>query len=353
MAEPAIAEQYGRAAVDKKAAEWIAAANQIHATAGTHVNYRLRSVSMAGNDEFGPALASGEISMIGASYGVMTQVATAGSDLANTLSTFGADHLVYLVPEVDQNGWAGHARNSQIVTVAFDAAMENPVLVAHEMAHSGAALSDLTGNECDGLWLMCGNGGQGALASTTPFKASELDAIAQAVNGTLPAVEDFSEAGYLGRISAEMPVVGHLVVESAASSVAENGGAVDITVRLVPSDPLTDIDRPVSAQLYVSGVAATAGEDFEETLVQLEFLPGETEKAATIQILDDSVAEQAEAIEVGVRYGNGVEADSVIVVQITDNDSSGGGENPGGGGGGSFGWLSLAAMGLLLRWRRK
>lgn len=83
-------------------------------------------------------------------------------------------------------------------------------------------------------------------------------------------------------------------------STSEGAGSLDITViRRGPSD------RAFSVDFFVIGGTAVKGEDYELEAGTLSFEPLEVEKVVTIELINDSEAEDNETIELGIRNATG------------------------------------------------
>jgi hypothetical protein len=115
-----------------------------------------------------------------------------------------------------------------------------------------------------------------------------------------------------------MPII---AFTSASQTVSENAGAVNVTVSITPT-----VTEQVTVPLTVTGTA-TSGEDFTVP-TSLVIEPGDTTKILTIQVIDDSVANEVDETVIvtlgtptpaGQAALGGVETRQ-FVLTIVDND---------------------------------
>jgi hypothetical protein len=118
---------------------------------------------------------------------------------------------------------------------------------------------------------------------------------------------------------APAPQPGKLQLSSSNYSVTENGGTAAITVTRTGGS-----DGAVSVNYATSDGTATAGSDYTATSGTLNFAAGETSKTFTVPILDDTLVEGNETVNLtlssptgGAALGNPTSATLTIV----DNDS--------------------------------
>lgn len=122
---------------------------------------------------------------------------------------------------------------------------------------------------------------------------------------------------------------GQLAFSSDTYSVGEGGGSVTVNI-----DRTGGSDGTVTVNYATSNGSATAGNDYTAASGTLAFGNGETTKSFTVPILEDSVDENNETVNLTLSSPGGgatLGGQSTAVITITDNDASSGG----GGGGGS------------------
>lgn len=80
--------------------------------------------------------------------------------------------------------------------------------------------------------------------------------------------------------------------------------------------------RNVTVIYSTANATATAGQDYVSAVGQLTFAPGETEKTFTIQILDDTIVEGNEVVNIQLQAptGGGVLGQATATLTIVDND---------------------------------
>ncbi len=114
----------------------------------------------------------------------------------------------------------------------------------------------------------------------------------------------------------KLPVVGF---NPSIMIVAESIGSVSVPVTLSKASAKT-----VSVTYSISGNSTATGNGVDYNLVAstLTFAPGETTKAISIDIIDDSLNEEDETIVLSLSGSDGAKLSdgSTITIQITDND---------------------------------
>jgi hypothetical protein len=106
---------------------------------------------------------------------------------------------------------------------------------------------------------------------------------------------------------------------SAIYAGSENGGAVNITVMLSSAS-----GNSASVEYAVSDGTATAGSDYTVVSGVLTFAPGETNKSFTAPILDDTLYEVNETVNLTLRnpVSMTIGAPGAAQLTIIDNDSA-------------------------------
>lgn len=120
---------------------------------------------------------------------------------------------------------------------------------------------------------------------------------------------------------------GKFELSSAAYSVAENGGLLNVTVNRVggSSGTVTVQYATSDGATGYSGVTAYAGADYSSKSGTLTFAPGETSKTISIPITNDSSVEKNEVFTLSLKNAaGGATLGSVVkaVVTIVEDDSS-------------------------------
>jgi CSLREA domain-containing protein len=113
---------------------------------------------------------------------------------------------------------------------------------------------------------------------------------------------------------------GTLQFSAAGYSVAENGGTATITVNRTAGSSGT-----VTVHYATSNGTATAGQDYTSASGTLTFAPGVTSQTFTIPILDDTLAEPNETVNLtlsGPTGGASLGTQSTAVLTILDNDTT-------------------------------
>lgn len=79
---------------------------------------------------------------------------------------------------------------------------------------------------------------------------------------------------------------------------------------------------PVSIDFSVTGGTATLGSDYSLTPGTLTFKPGQTSKTITLNVVNDTLAESAETVQItlGVPTNTQIGANKVFTYTISDND---------------------------------
>jgi len=118
-----------------------------------------------------------------------------------------------------------------------------------------------------------------------------------------------------------------------AYSVKENAGPAVITVARTGNTA-----SAASADYYISDGSATSGSDYSTVAGTVYFAAGQTQATFSIPIIDDTVYEGDETVNLTLSGFNGASAGTPqnAVLTIIDNDSSGGSGGGGGGYSGSF-----------------
>src|SRR5262249_54443704 len=114
---------------------------------------------------------------------------------------------------------------------------------------------------------------------------------------------------------------GTLQLSTATYSVAENGGSTTITVTRTGGST-----GSVGVTLATSNGTATSGSDYTAVTQIVSFASGDTtNKTVTIPILDDSIFEGNETVNITLSNATGgaaVGPTSAAVLTITDNETS-------------------------------
>lgn len=154
------------------------------------------------------------------------------------------------------------------------------------------------------------------LQSADEGKYISFEVTPVAATGTLQGTA--VESALTGPVAAA--AYGSFSFSSAAYSVAENGGSVTITVnRTGGSDGAVTVDYAI-----INGTA-TAGSDYTAPAATLSFGNGETSKTFTVSILDDSVYEGDETVNLTLSNPTGgavLGETSSAVLTITDNEAA-------------------------------
>src|SRR5207244_4269397 len=121
------------------------------------------------------------------------------------------------------------------------------------------------------------------------------------------------------------PGPGQLQFSSATYSVAENAGNASLTITRTGGS-----DGTVTVQVSITGGTATSGTDYTPPANNtLSFGPGVTSQNLSIPILDDTLVEGNETVNLALQNVTGgatLVAPTTAVLTITDND---GAANPG------------------------
>jgi Ca2+-binding RTX toxin-like protein len=88
---------------------------------------------------------------------------------------------------------------------------------------------------------------------------------------------------------------GRPALTAATLSVAENAGGIDVTV-----NRLEGSDGPLSVDFSATAGSATADVDFQPVSTTVNFLAGETSKTVRVPILDDTLAENDETVNLAL-----------------------------------------------------
>ena len=114
------------------------------------------------------------------------------------------------------------------------------------------------------------------------------------------------------------PTPGEVVFSSSSYSVGENGGQVVITVSRINGS-----DGAVSVDFATANGSATAGSDYVATNGTLTFASGETSKTFAITIIDDSIFENSETVNLSLSNATGgatLGIPNSAVLTINDDD---------------------------------
>lgn len=174
------------------------------------------------------------------------------------------------------------------------------------------------------------------------------------VGGSAPAGPEWSTESPF-----TVGATGVLNFTASAVPAGEASGTVTLNVRRSGGST-----GAASVDVIVTGGSATSGADYQFTPVTLSWSAGETgDKAVSVTLIDDTLAESAETVVLGLSNATGATAGttSSVTVTVTDNEtgsppapSPSPSPTPSGGGGGAFGWLSpLLVLGFLRRCRQR
>ncbi|MAF70895.1 MAG: hypothetical protein CL591_09930 [Alteromonas sp.] len=150
------------------------------------------------------------------------------------------------------------------------------------------------------------------------------------------------------------PVPGVLGFSSSNVTVGESTGTLTVTVRRTNGSS-GELSAEITAQ---AGTASSS--DYSFTPTTLMFADGETQKTVSLQIVDDTLEENAESFSLLLSGLNGTQINNnntlTITISANDASTSSGGSNGNassggnGGGGGSMGYiLMLMLIGLMCR----
>lgn len=123
-----------------------------------------------------------------------------------------------------------------------------------------------------------------------------------------------------GRHPAAPAAAGEFRFQQSSTSVAENGGAVTITIERING---SDGEVIVGADTFDG--TAVAGQDYPATAESLTFADGETEKMIAIPIIDNNTFEPDETFQVVLNIISGPAAvadPDTITITILDNDTT-------------------------------
>jgi hypothetical protein len=139
---------------------------------------------------------------------------------------------------------------------------------------------------------------------------------------------DMKTAGFdfdsgFGLVQADAAVAGGIPVQfsEATYSVSEAGPTAKITVTRTMG-----IDKSVSVNYATSDGTATAGKDYKTTSGTLTFKAGQTSKTFTIPIINDTLNEQNETVNLNLSNPTGgaiLGTPSTATLNIVDNDPAG------------------------------
>ncbi len=111
---------------------------------------------------------------------------------------------------------------------------------------------------------------------------------------------------------------GRVRFSNTAYSVLENAGTAAITI-----DRIDGSDGPITVRLTTADGTATSPSDYLATSFTVEFLSGETEKTAFVPIVDDSIHEPDETVNLALsdpRQGASLLTPVAAILTIIDND---------------------------------
>ncbi|GGK70049.1 cell wall-binding repeat-containing protein [Ornithinimicrobium pekingense] len=172
----------------------------------------------------------------------------------------------------------------------------------------------------------------GTLSFTTYYGAAATEAAADtavaAVNAAAhayaqPSTSTGPSAGSpntfvyaVGRVGAA-PAPPTVSLTAATSSVAESAGSATVGVQLSAAATV-----PVTVDYATSAGTATAGADYTQTSGTLTFAPGTTAQSITVPIIDDTVVEGPETVQVTLSNATGgvLGTPSTATLTITDDD---------------------------------
>jgi len=105
---------------------------------------------------------------------------------------------------------------------------------------------------------------------------------------------------------------------AATLSVQENAGGIDVAV-----NRLEGSDGPLSVDVSATAGSATAGADFQPVSTTLSFLAGETSKTVRVMILDDTLTEGEETVNLTLANSSGgaLGAPSSAVLYIVSEEA--------------------------------
>ena len=123
---------------------------------------------------------------------------------------------------------------------------------------------------------------------------------------------------YSRSFTATPPVPGVSIADASVAEGDEGSRLVDVTVTLDATS-----EETITVDFATAPGTALAGEDYETTSGQLEFLPGQTQQTIQVSVLGDTIDESDETFLVELSNVNGAILDRASsVVTITDDDEA-------------------------------
>ena len=208
------------------------------------------------------------------------------------------------------------------ISVTRTGSTQGVVSVNYFTTHSSAGSNDYTAASGTLVW------GQGDSAPKTFSVPTLQDTLAEGTETVLLTLSTAGGGGVLGGQKTatliinddDIPPDGILEFASAEFTASEGAAAASITVRR-----LAGTNSPaVSVQYATTNGSATAGSDYVATTGTLNFLPGELAKTFTILLVDDSIIEGNETVNLTLSVPQGgaiLGSQSVAILTIIDNDT--------------------------------
>lgn len=336
VVDEAIIADKGREWVDSKIEKAISLSNQTLSLAGLDYS---RQVKMVFTESPG-----GQVSNATSGAGGALSGATEACNIIDEPKYQYYDNVVWLVPYSGDSSRAGNqmycASTDQHIAVA-SVGNGNIVheLIAHEIGHmdnmshtAGDAHYDQTGE----VTLMSSYSYLGV--GTTLLTAGDILDMqnAHAVANSWPK--------YYDQCAPSAPVpTGVISMVPESTSVNVNSGTASFKFSL--DAPLA---QDVSVEFYTKGISASAGVDYSESVKRITLFAGETESTEEVSLITNAKRYSDKTFDVGVRYGEDVNASDSVRVTLAKNATP----SEGGGGGGSLGFWGLIALSTLML-RRK
>ncbi|MPW28270.1 hypothetical protein F9L16_04555 [Agarivorans sp. B2Z047] len=336
VVDQVVVEQQGREWVDHEIAQAISLSNQTLETAGIEERRVVRRVFI----EADGAVSQATLASQGALAGIW-QAREEATDLKFTHY----DNVVWVVPQSGNWDRVGNAGLSypednipHIAVASVEVGERLSQLIAHELGH----LDSLKHGHAEQHFAETGEytlmyphlAEMGEVVIT----ADDISDIQYAAN---PAEDDVY--AYLGSVRPSAPApLASVTMQVDQTRVDLNAGTVEVALDL--SEPL---EQSVSVEFFTQSGTATAGDDYEENVHRVEFLPRQTDAAASVRLYTDAQRSAGEVFSIGIRYGDAVSAEGQVelalpVNQTQDNNS----------GGGSTGPLAMIGLALIALWRR-
>lgn len=259
------------------------------------------------------------------------------------------DNVVWLVPATGNSNRTGNASNCvdtdhYVAVIAIGTTANLGYVIAHEMGH----FDNLTHASADQYYadtgkvlLMSSHLSEGLTSVSELLTAGDITNMQTAAAVADQWPKYFDQPRTEGSAS-----IGTATMVPMATDVNVESGEVSFQFSLDSA-----LAEDVSVEFYTHGIEAQTGVDYEETVSRVTLLAGATEAEVDVPLIVDATRYVDKTFEVGVRYGDKVDADSSLIVTLTANSTSDTGTDTGdntgdsgSSGGGSMNLFYLVAL---------